>query len=237
MRGTAGCSVCHVGRRSDWHGLEAAALRLLAQGLSRREYGSGAVVFAQGDANSGVHCLFSGAIAIRRLDAEGRSVLLSLAYPGDTIGYRSFLAGGEHKTSAEALGPSVVCHIDRNTVAAVLEAAPSLGLHLLKRSIGELELAHDRLFGRATLSNRHQLVHLLLVLATRHGRRLENGAQLIELPVSRGDLASMIGTRHETLSRIIGPLETDGIAYFSGRQVTVPNVDMLAAETDRILVA
>jgi CRP/FNR family transcriptional regulator len=79
-------------------------------------------------------------------------------------------------------------------------------------------------------------VHLLLVLVRRHGRRLENGAQLIELPVSRRDLASMIGTRHETISRIISRLETDGIAYFSGRQVTVPNVETLAAETDRLLV-
>lgn len=235
-RESVACGVCHVRGRSDWQGLDGAARAVLTRGLSRREYGSGEVIFAQGEANAGVHCLFSGAVAIRRLDAHGRSVLLSLAYPGDTIGYRSFLAGGEHKTSAEALGPSVVCHIDRATVAALLEAAPGLGLHFLKRSIGELEHAHDRLFRQATLSNRHQLVHLLLVLVRRHGRRLENGAQLIELPVSRRDLASMIGTRHETISRIISRLETDGIAYFSGRQVTVPNVETLAAETDRLLV-
>jgi CRP-like cAMP-binding protein len=236
-RGAGACSVCHVGRRSDWHGLDEAARGLLARGVSRREYGPGEVIFAQGDPNAGVHCLFSGAVAIRRLDAQGRSVLLSLAYPGDTIGYRSFLAGGEHKTSAEALGPSVICHIDRNTVAALLEATPTLGLHFLKRSIGELEHAHDQLFRQATLSNRHQLVHLLLVLVRRHGRRLEDGSQLIELPVSRRDLASMIGARHETISRIISRLETDGIAYFSGRQVTVPSVDTLAAETHRLLVA
>ena len=60
---------------------------------------------------------------------------------------------------------------------------------------------------------------------------------MIELPVSRRDLASMIGTRHETISRIIGRLETDGIAYFSGRQVTIPNVETLRAEADRFAVA
>lgn len=234
-RGTAGCGMCHVGRRSDWHGLDDAAHALLLRGLSRRDYGSGEVVFAQGTPNAGVHCLFSGAVAIRRLDAQGRSVLLSLAYPGDTIGYHSFLAGGEHKTSAEALGPTVVCQIDRNTVAALLQAAPTVGLHFLRRSIGELEHAHDRLFHQATLSNRDQLMHLLMLLVRRHGRRLDDGAQTIELPVSRRDLASMIGTRHETLSRIIGRLETDGVAYFSGRHVTVPSVARLMAETDRVL--
>lgn len=236
-RGPVSCKLCHVGRRSDWNGIDDAAYAILARGVARREYRSGEVIFAQGNPNAGVYCVSTGTVAIRKLDARGNSVLLGLAYPGDTIGYRSFLAGNEHKTSAEALGPSFVCHIARNTVTALIEAAPSIGLHFLKRSIGELEHAHDKLFRQATLSNRDQLVHLLLILVTRHGRKLDNGAQLIELPVSRRDLASMIGTRHETVSRIISRLETDGIAYFSGRQVTIPNVDVLNAEVDRLAIA
>ena len=235
--GPAACSLCHVGRRSDWDGLDDAAYALLDRGLSRREYRSGELIFAQGDANDGVYCVSGGAVAIRRLDTHGNSVLLGLAYPGDTLGYRSFLAGREHRTSAEALGPSHVCHIAHDTVAALLEAAPSVGLHLLKRSIGELEHAHDMLFRQATLSNRDQLVHLLLILVVRHGRRLESGAQVDRASSLRRDLASMIGTRHETISRIISRLETDGIAYFSGRQVTIPNVETLRAEADRFVIA
>jgi CRP-like cAMP-binding protein len=226
-----------VVRRSDWDGLDDAAAALLARGLSRREYASGEVIFAQGDVNLGVHCVYTGAVAVRRLDDRGNSLLLALAYPGDTIGYHSFLAGTEHTASVEAVGPSVVCHIPRNTLAALLEAAPSVALHFLKRSIGEIEDANDKLFLQATLSHRHQLVHLLLVLVRRHGRRLENGSHLIELPVSRRDLASMIGTRQETVSRIIGRLETAGIAYFSGRQVTIPNVEILTAEMNQFAAA
>lgn len=231
------CVVCHVGQRSDWHDLDEAASTLLVRGRRRREYGPGAVVFAQGEQNDGVHCVSGGTVGIRRLDDNGNSVLLELAYPGDTIGYRSFLTGSEHKTSAEALGPSVVCHIDRATITALLASNPSLGLRFLKRSIGELEHAHDMMFRQATLSNRHKLVHLLLVLVQRHGRRHTNGSQSIDLPVSRRDLASMVGTRHETISRIIGRLETDGVAHFSGRQVTIPSVEALAAEIDGLISA
>ena len=226
------CFVCHVRQRSDWHDLDEAASRLLARGRRRREYRSGEAVFVQGRPNDGVHCVSGGTVGIRRLDGNGNSVLLGLAYPGDIIGYRSFLTGSEHKTSAEALGPSIVCQIDRATIAALLAGNPALGLRFLKRSIGELESAHDMMFRQATLSNRHKFVHLLLVLVQRHGRRLTDGGQSIELPVSRRDLASMVGTRHETISRIIGRLETDGIAHFSGRQVTIPNVEALAAEID-----
>jgi len=231
------CVVCHVGRVSDWHDLDRAEHALLAHGRHRREYGSGEVVYAQGTPNDGVHCVSGGTVGIRKLDANGNSVLLGLAYPGDTIGYRSFLTGREHKTSAEALGPTVVCHIDRATVGTLLANNPALGLRFLQRSIGELEHAHDMMFRQATLSNRHKLVHLLLVLVQRHGHRHTNGSQSVELPVSRRDLASMVGTRHETISRIIGRLETEGVAFFSGRQVTIPNVAALTAEIDSIVEA
>jgi CRP/FNR family transcriptional regulator len=89
------------------------------------------------------------------------------------------------------------------------------------------------MFRQATLSNRHQLVHLLLALVRRHGQRRPDGSQTIDLPVSRRDLASMIGARHETISRIIGRLETDGMAHFSGRQVTIPCVEALAGEIEQ----
>ncbi|MBU6298355.1 MAG: Crp/Fnr family transcriptional regulator [Alphaproteobacteria bacterium] len=226
------CVVCHVGRRSDWCELDEAANILLERGRRRREYDSGTVVFAQGEFNKGVYCVSGGTVGIRRFDGDGNSVLLALAYPGDTIGYRSFLTGREHKTSAEALGPAVVCHIDRPTITALLAGNPALGRRFLKRLVGEVEHAHDAMFRQATLSNRDKLICLLLTLVRRHGRQHTDGPQSIDLPVSRRDLASMIGARHETLSRIIGRLESDGIAHFSGRQVTIPNVEALAAGVD-----
>jgi CRP/FNR family transcriptional regulator len=231
------CVVCHVWRRSDWQELDDAGRQVLCRARHRKDYAPGAIVFAQGADNDGIHCVSGGTVGIRRLDHNGNSVLLGLAYPGDTIGYRSFLTGGEHKTSAEALGPSVLCHVDRATLSALLASSPALGLRFLKRSIGELEHAHEMMFRQATLSNRHKLVHLLLVLVGKHGQRHADGSQSIELPVSRRDLASMVGTRHETVSRIIGRLETDGIARFSGRQVTIPSMEALTAEIDCLLPA
>jgi len=184
-----------------------------------------------------VYCVSGGTVGIRRLNEKGSSVLLRLAYPGDSIGYHSFLTGSEQRTSAEALGPSVVCHIDRATVSAILSRSPTLGLQLLKRSISETEQAHEMMFRQATLSNRHKLVHLLLVLMQRHGRVNSNGSQSLDLPVSRRDLASMVGTRHETISRIIGRLEADGIAVFSGRQVIIPSIKTLADELEMLVPA
>jgi CRP/FNR family transcriptional regulator len=224
------CELCHLGERSVWHGLDSRARNLLAGKLTRREYGSGEVVIAQGEANDGVYCISSGTVAMRRLDGAGNSVLLCFGYPGDVIGYQAFLAGRPHQNSAEALGPTVTCRIGRATLTALLEAIPALGLRFLKRSIGEAEQAYDAIFRQSVLSNRHRLVHLLLAMVRRVGRSDGHDSREFELPVSRRDLASMIGARHETVSRIMSRLESDGVAYFSGRCVSIPSLDRLAAE-------
>ncbi|MDJ0950880.1 MAG: Crp/Fnr family transcriptional regulator [Alphaproteobacteria bacterium] len=226
------CSVCHVLQRSDWRVLAGDDLAILSSGVAMRHYRAGETIYWMGDANRGIHCVSSGLVGVRKIDAEGNSVLLRLGYPGDTLGYRSFLMGSEHKTSAETLEPTALCHVRPETVAQLLERNPSLGLQFLRRASDELEQAHHAIFQSVTLSNRQRFVHLLLVLARRHGRPRPDGSRTIRLPLSRGDLASMIGTRHETLSRIIGRLEADGVANFSGRLVHVPKLDALAEELE-----
>lgn len=226
------CRLCHIRHISDWKVLRDDELDELSTGVIRREYASGETVYSIGDTNSGVYCISGGSVGVRKLDEQGNSVLLHLAYPGDTLGYRSFLLSGEHKTSAEALGPTVICHMDSRTISAILERNPELGLQFLRRAASEIDQAHTALMNSLTLCNRARFLHLLLFLIKRHGRLVEDGARFIELPLSRRDLASMIGTRHETVSRIIARLEAEGIARFSGRRVMVPRMDALVAELD-----
>ncbi|MCG8649026.1 MAG: Crp/Fnr family transcriptional regulator [Pirellulales bacterium] len=228
--GKCDCSVCHVLQRSDWRVLKGEDLAILSSGVTQQEFGTGETIFWPGEPNRGIYCISGGTVALRRIDVDGNSVLLHLGYAGDTLGYRSYLLGGEHKTTAEALGPTHVCLVRPETVSRLLERNPSLGLQFLKHASDDLEHAHDSMVQNVTLSNRQRFAHLLLVLMQRHGRPLPDGSRTLELPLSRRDLASMIGTRHETLSRIIGRLEADGIAHFSGRCVQVPEIEALANE-------
>jgi CRP/FNR family transcriptional regulator len=69
------------------------------------------------------------------------------------------------------------------------------------------------------------LLQILAELLEHHGEPQDDGVHNITLPVSRRDLASMIGTRHETLSRLMSRIEDDRLATFSGRTVVIPNLD------------
>lgn len=226
------CRLCHIRHCSDWNVLTDTELDFLSTGVSRREYASGETVYSIGDRNTGIYCISGGSVGVRKIDEQGNSALLNLAYPGDTLGYRSYLLSGEHRTSAEALGPTVICFIDAATITELLDRNSSLGLQFLRHAAAEIDQAHTALINSFTLCNRARFLHLLLFLIKRHSRPVADGSRFIELPLSRRDIASMIGTRHETLSRIIGRLEAEGIASFSGRRVKVPRIDALVAELD-----
>jgi CRP-like cAMP-binding protein len=231
-----GCLGCSLRQRNEWCVLSEEETRFLARNLKKRQYRTGETIFSAGEPSHGIYCVVSGTVAIRKGDSEGNAVLLRLAYPGDTLGYRGLLLGEKRRSSAEALGPSKICFIDKQTVQSLLDRNPTLGLQFLRRVATDLDDAHTKLLHNATFSNRAKFVHLLLVLMNRHGRTTTDGSRVLQLPLSRRDLASMIGTRHETLSRIIGRLEEDGIARFSGRTVHVARPHSLLDEIRPTLV-
>jgi CRP-like cAMP-binding protein len=229
---SAHCFTCQARARTEWCALSDADLKLIDDSKLDRDHAPGDVLYHQGDPCTGVYCIQSGLVGLRKVGADGSSVLVRLAQPGDTIGYRSFLAGEEHNLSAEVLKPSLVCFIDRAVTRKLLDTKPELGLRFLKRLADDLDAAEDKFLQLTSFDIRARLAHLLLVLKERFAAEEKDGALKLELPLSRQDMAAMIGVRPETMSRAISKFEDDGIAFFSGRTVQVPDISVLFDEID-----
>lgn len=221
------CFTCQTREKTEWCVLSDEELELVNVGKSCREYLPGETIFHEGDACAGVHCIESGLIGIRKMNPNGSEILLRLNHPGDTMGYRSFLAGDDHNNSAEALEPSVICSIDKSTVQTLLKKNPSLGLRFLRHAAEDLDAAEEMVLQSATLPVRARFAHLLLVLKDRYGKTGDNGDLTLVLPLSRQDMAAMIGIRPESMSRTIRSFEDENVAHFSGRQVRVPDLEGL----------
>ena len=227
------CFDCHFRGDSEWCALTEREVEIVNRTKVAREYSRGEILFHEGDRSRGVYCVESGLVGIRKTDVEGNSILLGrLGHPGTTLGYRPFLAGECHRGTAEVLKTSIVCFIDGKTVRELLSHNPTLGLNFLETTAKALGDAEEDYFQSAAHSLRTQILHLLLVFKDRYGHTDANGVLRVELPLSRQDLAAMIGTRPESMSRAIRELGEEGIANFSGRTVHVPNVDNLFDEVE-----
>jgi|TARA_B100002003_G_scaffold44493_1_gene39818 CRP/FNR family transcriptional regulator len=229
-QGSLNCFMCQTRDRTEWCVLDDAELELLNKGRVTKEYLPGEVIFHEGDSCRGVFCLETGMVGVRKTDADGNSVLLYLVTPGDTLGYRAMLAGEDYRASAEALEPTRICVINVPTVRSLLAHNPALGLRYLKRVSMSLGNAEEKILHNATLSVRARFAHLLLVLIDKYGEKSTNGPTEFELPLSRHDLASMIGTTPESMSRTIKKMESDGVARFTGRTVHIPEIETLVQE-------
>jgi len=226
------CFTCQARGRTEWCVLTEEELTLVDHGKVCRQYLPGEVIYHQGDECHGIHCIESGLVGIRKIDAGGNEVLLRLSHPGDTMGYRSFLAGNDHNNSAEALEQSVICFVRGSTVRSVLEHNSTLGLRFLKHAARDLDDAEEKILQSTILPVRARFAHLLLVLKDRYGVTGEDGGLVLELPLSRQDMAAMIGIRPETMSRTIRSFEEDNIAQFSGRRVHVARIEDLIRELE-----
>mgnify|MGYP002629127012 CR=1 FL=1 len=205
-------------------------IELFNSKVTCKRYKAGQTIFMQDDACEGLYFVEQGLIAVRKVDREGRTAVVRLGFKGDTLGYRPMLAKEHHRASADVIKAATVCFIDSKTMLDILYHNPDLGMKFLERMAKALGDVEERFFEVAALNVRIRLVHLLLLLYNRFGRISSDGMLILELPLTRRDMASMIGAQPESVSRTIHDLQAEGLANFSGRNVHVPQYDRLVEE-------
>ena len=221
------CLTCENRHSVEWCCLADEELACIDRAKTFEDYLPGSVVFDQGEDCDAIYCLNSGLAGVRRVDENGNSTLLRLVGPGETLGYRAFLRSAPHDNSVEVLTPSSLCSISRSTMRRVLSLHPEVGLAFLDHSLRDLSKTEDGYMKSVTWKAKARLLHVLLVFNERFGRKIENGQYQIELPISRRDLADLIGTQPETMSRTIHRIQTEGLAQFDGRTVKILNLDAI----------
>ena len=184
----------------------------------------------EGDLCKGLYFVRSGLVGIRKIDTQGQSTLLRLASNGDTLGYRPFLAKEHHRACAEIIEDARVCFVNSRIVREILQNNHELGLEFLcsiARALGE---ADEKLFKMAVLNVHTRFVHLLVLFHDKWGRYLEDGSVDIRLPITRDDMASMIGAHPDSVSRAIRHFESKGLIEVVGRSFRIKEFNLLAEQ-------
>ena len=187
-------------------------------------------IFHEGTECTGIHFVHEGLVGVRRSDVDGNSVLIRLAQRGDPLGYWTMLLGECHQSTAEVLQPSHTCFINASCMHEILHRNPAFAMEFLRHASRDISKAQERFCQTVTLNLRARLIHFLLLMKNRYGHVTDDGTLLIDLPISRSDMAEMIGVRTESLSRTIHQMTDDGVLEFSGRHVSIDTADLLIEE-------
>ncbi|GAB2772861.1 Crp/Fnr family transcriptional regulator [Hymenobacter latericoloratus] len=184
-------------------------LELISNGKLHQSYHKGQVIFQQGSRPGGIYCIHQGKVKISKISADGKEQIVRLAREGDVLGYRSLMMGGNFSTAATALTDCVVCLVPRPDFFSIINQNPQFAQSLL------------RLLHTAYKPVRERLAEALLML---HSLFDPGTDARFSIPISRDDLAALMGTAKETASRLLSELREEGLVATQGSRITVLDV-------------
>lgn len=168
-----------------------------------------------------------GLISLTYGDAAGRGSTVVLLGPGDLFG--AFEPGGDHalSESAVALKPAILCRMTRAQMEALLHRHPEIAYRITKFSWRRIARLQQRLAEIMTRSVKERLATLLLQIATEHGED-RGGVRSLGLTISHDDLARLVGSSREMVSKVMGQFRASG--WVRSSRKTVDLVDLQSLE-------
>jgi len=185
---------------------------------------AGAAIFWEGDAADHVFAVVEGVLRIHKLLPDGRRVITGFIYPGDLVGIS---LRDRYLYTAEAVTPTRFRRFGRNRFQEEINKSPELRPQLFARLCDEMAAAQDQMVLLARKSAEERVASFLLIIANRLAG--DQRSPVIDVPMTRLDMADYLGLTIETVSRTMTKLASRGVIAPCGRHaVTIHKLEMLA---------
>jgi CRP/FNR family transcriptional regulator len=186
-------------------------------------YPQGAVLFVEGQLPRGIFVLCKGSVKLSINSPNGRTIIVKLAEPGEVLGLSATISGKPYEVTAETIDPCQVnfvkrddfLHFLKDDVEACFKVAEQLSekYHNACKEAGALGLSH---------SAAEKLARLLLEWSMKNGEASKVEPRL-KLRLTHEEIAQMIGTSRETVTRLFAELKKRQILQAKGSTLVIRN--------------
>lgn len=201
--------------------------------IGQQHYNEGDAIQFAGDPAERISIVARGTVKLVRPTLDGTDVLLDLVGPGQGFGSLMELGDATYREDATAQTPVCVLHINSHTFASLMNQFPAIAIATLRFVSAKLIDARTTIEELSAYPVEQRLAAALIRLADRIGTQ-RDGDVLIELPLSRQDLADMTGSKVETVSRVMSDFRRSGWIESGRRWVAVVDHDALAGIAEGI---
>lgn len=188
----------------------------LASIAIEKSFSRGETVFSEGQAGSGFYVVVTGRIKIFKLSAEGKEQILHVFGPGEPFGEVPVFEGRRFPAHAVALEDSLFVFFPRSSFVELIRKNPSLSLNMLgvlSRRLRRFAALVDDLSLKEVPGR--LAAHLLYLSDSKAG------APEISLDLQKGQLAALLGTIPETLSRILTKMAKQRLIESEGSRIRI----------------
>jgi len=191
-----------------------------------KSYKKGEIIILQDTSVEGLYILVSGRLRISRSSEDGRVKVLAILSPGDIIGEMSLLDDESASATVETMEDSRLMLIRKEDFQAMLLRYPLVTIEIARILGRRLRSADKEIEELAFYSVKNRLIEALIDLANRHSERTSSGIR-VSLRITHQDLADMVGSSRETITRIMNLLERDQLIVNEGGYIVIKDINRL----------
>ena len=180
------------------------------------------LIFQEGDRADGLYMVATGKIKVFKLSAEGKEQILHIYGPGHTFGEVPVFEGKHFPATSMALEKSEIIFLPRNRFVELIATTPALSMNMLadlSRRLREFTIQVENLSLKEVPA---RLAAYVITLAEE--QKTEDG---VELPISKAQLANLIGTTPETISRMLKKMGSKALIRTQGKNIQILDMDRL----------
>ncbi|HEX9061187.1 MAG TPA: Crp/Fnr family transcriptional regulator, partial [Clostridia bacterium] len=217
-----------AGRVPIFSSLEKDELKQVVSLIQQRKYEKNSIIISEGSIPKNFIIVSKGKIKIYGNSPDGKEQILYILIDGDFFGARYLIHEKPADFIMQAMEDTIVCTIEKQSFQGLLEKFPGISIKIMDVLCGRLEKM-ESMFRKISPKDVPSRINMMLLeLSQKYGRR-ENGGVLIELPMSREEMANYIGVARETVSRKIASLKDEGIIeIISNRKILILDEEALA---------
>lgn len=223
------CLSCKMRAEHIFCDLPAAALHSFEAIKYATAYPKGAVLFVEGQAPRGIFVLCKGRVKLSICSTDGKTLILKIAEPGEVLGLSATVSGKTYELTAETIDPCQVNFVKREDFLRFLKEHADACFRVAEqlsdkyntacREIRSLGLSH---------SAAEKLAKLLLEWSSRSGESNKQEPR-VRLSLTHEEIAQMIGTSRETVTRLFAELKKRQIVNARGATLVIRNKAALRA--------
>jgi CRP/FNR family transcriptional regulator len=206
----------HIGSIPFFEELPNEQIEDLSMIITDQVFDRGQIIFSEGDDGNGFYVVASGRVKIFKLSPEGKEQILHIFGPGDPFGEVAVFAGQQFPANAEAMESSRIFFFSRESFSDLIKYNPSLALNMLAILSKRLRRFANLIEDLSLKEVPGRLAAHLLYLSGQ-----SEGSEQLELNITKTQLASLLGTIPETLSRILGKMAKQGLIESDGRRIKI----------------
>lgn len=211
-------------------GLDPASADALERHCETRGYPEGAVVVSAEEPGDALYVLVEGKVKVVLHGESGREVILSIfSRPGDVFGEMSLLDDAPRSATVMAARHSTLLVLSRADFRAHVDRHPTIALQVLTELSRRLRRADAIIGDLALLDVFGRLAAKLRELAESDGEETEAGVVIRQRP-TQAEIAAMIGTSRETVSRALSELARRGDVVMAGKRLLIRRGPLLGRD-------